>query len=483
MLLISNISLFDIISNMKLYNTLTLKIEEFKPLNPSYVTLYTCGPTVYDYPHIGNMRTFVTYDILKRTLNYFEYKVKHVMNITDVGHLTGDDDTGEDKLEKGAKREKKSVLEIAKSYTNIFFKYMEELNISPPDITCKATEYISQMIELVKVLEQKGYTYETKNAVYFDISKFKNYGKLSKQNLKDKIKGARQEVYIDENKKNPADFALWMKTVGRFKMHELFWNSPWGKGFPGWHIECSAMALKHLGNTIDIHAGGVEHIPVHHENEIAQSESATGKPFVRYFIHCEHLHVYGKKMSKSLGNFFTLDDVINKGIEPLALRLLYLQTHYRQQMNFTWESAKAAQEAYSNLKEIILSLKKAALHNSMLSQESLIKIDKYNLEFDNSISNDLQLPKAIAVMWNMIKSDISAQDKLELLLKFDQVLGLKLNEVKDYKISDKIKSLLKEREQARKDGDYDKSDEIRRKIKEMGFEIKDKPQGFEIKKI
>jgi len=468
---------------MKLYNTLTRNIEEFKPLNPPNVTFYTCGPTVYDYPHIGNMRTFVTYDILKRTLNFFEYKVKHVMNITDVGHLTGDDDTGEDKLEKGAEREKKSVLEIAQFYTNIFYKYIEELNITLPDITCKATEYINEMIELVKVLEQKGYVYETKNAVYFDISKFKNYGKLSKQKLEDKIKGARQEVYIDENKKNPADFALWMKTVGRFKKHELFWNSPWGNGFPGWHIECSAMALKHLGNTIDIHAGGVEHIPVHHENEIAQSESATGKPFVRYFIHCEHLHVYGKKMSKSLGNFFTLDDVKNKGIEPLALRFLYLQTHYRQQMNFTWESAQAAQEAYRNLKEIILSLKKTALHNSILSQENLKKIDKYNLEFDNSISNDLQFPKAIAVMWNMIKSDISAKDKLELLLKFDQVFGLGLNKVKDYEISDKIKSLLKERERARKDRDFDKSDEIRRKIKEMGFEIKDKLQGFEIKKI
>ena len=468
---------------MKLYNTLTRNTEEFKPLNPPNVTFYTCGPTVYDYPHIGNMRTFVTYDILKRTLNFFEYKVKHVMNITDVGHLTGDDDTGEDKLEKGAEREKKSVLEIAQFYTNIFYKYIEELNITLPDITCKATEYINEMIELVKVLEQKGYVYETKNAVYFDISKFKNYGKLSRQKLEDKIKGARQEVYIDENKKNPADFALWMKTVGRFKKHELFWNSPWGNGFPGWHIECSAMALKHLGNTIDIHAGGVEHIPVHHENEIAQSESATGKPFVRYFIHCEHLHVYGKKMSKSLGNFFTLDDVKNKGIEPLALRFLYLQTHYRQQMNFTWESAQAAQEAYRNLKEIILSLKKTALHNSILSQENLKKIDKYNLEFDNSISNDLQFPKAIAVMWNMIKSDISAKDKLELLLKFDQVLGLGLNKVKDYEISDKIKSLLKERERARKDRDFDKSDEIRRKIKEMGFEIKDKLQGFEIKKI
>ena len=215
---------------MKLYNTLTRNTEEFKPLNPPNVTFYTCGPTVYDYPHIGNMRTFVTYDILKRTLNFFEYKVKHVMNITDVGHLTGDDDTGEDKLEKGAEREKKSVLEIAQFYTNIFYKYIEELNITLPDITCKATEYINEMIELVKVLEQKGYVYETKNAVYFDISKFKNYGKLSKQKLEDKIKGARQEVYIDENKKNPADFALWMKTVGRFKKHELFLEFSLGKG-------------------------------------------------------------------------------------------------------------------------------------------------------------------------------------------------------------------------------------------------------------
>ena len=312
---------------MKLYNTLTRKTEEFTPQNFPFVKFYACGLTVYDYAHIGNMRTYTNNDILKRTLNYLGYKVCHVMNITDVGHLTGDDDTGEDKLEKGAQKSGQTVWEVAQFYTDFFTQTLKELNIVMPDYMPKATDHVKEMIELNKTLEKKGYTYETSQALYFDVTKFKNYGQLSGQKLEEKLKGARQEVYLDPEKKNSADFALWFKRTGRFKNHSMHWESPWGDGFPGWHIECSAMSMKYLGETIDIHSGGVDHIAVHHENEIAQSEAVTGKLFVKYWFHNAFLLVNDEKMSKSKGNFYTIDDIKKRGIEPMAIRYLFLQTH------------------------------------------------------------------------------------------------------------------------------------------------------------
>lgn len=467
---------------MKLYNTLSRKIEEFKPLNPPNVSLYTCGPTVYDYTHIGHMRTYVNNDILKRTLIFLGYKVKHVMNITDVGHLTGDDDWGEDKLEKGAKKTGKTVWEVAKFYTDFYFQTTDALNILRPDIICKATDHIKKMLQLINQLEKKGFTYKTKEAVYFDTSKFVYYGKLSGQKLEEKLKGARDDVYLDPGKKNPTDFALWFFRVGRFKDHTMHWDSPWSDGFPGWHIECSAMSMKYLGETIDIHTGGVDHIPLHHENEIAQSEGATGKPFVRFWFHNNFLMVNNQKMSKSLNNFYTVDDLKKHEIEPLAIRYLFLQSHYRQILNFTWQSAKAAQEGLNKLRNIIIDLKK---NNSLTRQSvnSLTKSTSFRESFIKRLENDLQTSEAIAVMWKMLRSDLSHKQKLELFFNFDQVLGLKLDEVKEKKIPKEIIKLAEERLQARKIGDFKKSDELRKKIELKDYGILDTKEGFKIRKI
>ncbi|MEK7070566.1 MAG: cysteine--tRNA ligase, partial [Patescibacteria group bacterium] len=376
------------------------------------------------------------------------YKVTEVMNITDVGHLTGDGDEGEDKLEKGALKSGKTVWEVAEFYTKFFLDTVKQMNILPPYRLVKATDHIEDMIQLIKRLQEKECTYETKEAIYFDISKFKSYGKLSGQKLEEKKQQAREDVHIDVEKKHPADFALWFKRVGRFANHTMHWSSPWGDGFPGWHIECSAMSMKYLGETIDIHAGGIDHIPVHHENEIAQSEAATGKPFAQIWFHNEFLLIDGKKMSKSLENFFTIDDVVKKGVEPMALRLLFLQTHYRKQMNFTWESAKAAREAYSKLEHHVMALKSPTQRTS-LSQEKLSTVDELRKQFFDALDNDLQTPQAIAVMWEVIKSNIPSQDKLDLVLEFDQVLGLKLNEIQDEIIPIEIQELVNQREAAR----------------------------------
>lgn len=469
---------------MKLYNTLTRKIEEFKPLNYPIVSFYSCGPTVYDYTHIGHMRTYVNNDLLKRTLKYLGYQVKHVMNITDVGHLTGDDDRGEDKMEKGSKKIGKTVWEVAKFYTDYFFKTIESLNIEKSKIICEATKHIKEMIDLIKILQDKGFTYETKEAVYFDISKFKSYGKLSGQKLEEKIKGAREEVHIDPGKKHPADFALWFKRVGRFKDHTMHWNSPWGDGFPGWHIECSAMSMKYLGETIDIHAGGVDHIPVHHENEIAQSEGATEKTFVKYWFHNNFLMVNNQKMSKSLGNFYTLDDLKNHNIEPLALRYLFLQSHYRTIMNFTWESAESAQEGFNNLKNKIREFKQKAKKVSFSqsdTQESDIKINNFRKQFKSAVSNDLQIPEAFSVLWNVVKSDLKPIFKLNLIYEFDQVFGLKLSE-SDYTIPPEITELANKRLKLRKQKKFKEADELRKIIEEKGYIIEDNNFSYTIKK-
>ena len=465
---------------MRLYNTLSRSIEKFKPLNPSLVTLYTCGPTVYDYTHLGHMRKYTMDDVLKRTLIYPGYHVKHVMNITDVGHLTGDDDTGEDKLEKGAKKQQKTVWEVARFYTDFFSKTMKALNITPPDITCRATDHIPQMIKLIQTLEINGHTYQTKEAVYFDVTTFPNYGRLSKQKLTEKLSGVRAEVRVDPQKKHPADFALWFKSVGRFKDHSMHWESPWGDGFPGWHIECSAMSMAYLGESIDIHTGGVDHIGVHHENEIAQSESASGKPFVHYWVHHAFLNVKNEKMSKSKDNFFTIEDVQKKGIDPLSLRLLFMQTHYRQEMNFSWKAAKAANDAFRKLQDTRGGL--AAEFKNLATEAPDQTSVPYKTSFQQALANDLQTPKAIATLWEMLKSPLDSAEKLKLLDDFDQVLGLKLKTTKETEIPKKVLQLAKDRQYAKNNNNFALADALRKEIESQGYKIEDTHGVYKIRK-
>ncbi len=470
---------------MKLYNTLTRNIEELPtPEMKKSLSFYACGPTVYDETHIGHMRKYTMDDILKRSLTYAGYDVKHVMNITDVGHLSGDDDSGEDKLEKGAKKHGKTVWDVAKYYTEKFFETTDALNIIRPEKVVKATDHIKQMIDLIKKLEEKGYTYETAEAVYFDVTKFPEYGKLSGQKLEDKKQAVREEVNIDPHKKHPADFALWFKRVGRFADHTMHWYKigdhpiPYGDGFPGWHIECSAMSMDALQTAqIDIHSGGIDHIPVHHENEIAQSEAATGKkPFVKYWVHHAFLNVTDEKMSKSKGNYYTLHDVTDHAIDPLAMRYLFLQTHYRQEMNFTWEAAQGAQEAYNKLKNRYLMLS-GSTNDSGGGDDS-----EFKKRFMNALADDLNLSKALSVVWDLLKSDVSAKEQLVLLNKFDEVLGLKLSETKEEKIPNEILDLANLREKARLQKNFSRSDEIRKQIYEKGYTVEDTSEGFKIKK-
>ena len=467
---------------MKLYNTLTRQLETFQPLNPPVVTFYSCGPTVYDFTHIGHMRTYVNNDILKRTLTYLGYKVKHVMNVTDVGHLSGDDDSGEDKMEKGAKKFNKTVWEVAEFYTQFFLKTLTALNILSPNILCKATEHIEDMLQLINRLKQKGFAYETSEAVYFDVIKFKNYGKLSGQKMDEKIQAVRKDVNVNAQKKYPADFALWFKRVGRFADHTMHWSSPWGEGFPGWHIECSAMSMKYLGETIDIHSGGIDHIPVHHENEIAQSEAATGKPFVKYWFHNNFLTVDSQKMSKSLGNFYTTEDLEKNKIDPISLRLLFLQSHYRQPLNFTWQSARASQEAFSRLKEIALELKSS----NPLTREPInlsTKATVFQQQFKITLENDLQAPQAVAVMWGMLKSDIDNNEKYYLLMDFDKVFGLNLGKTIEEEVPVNIIKLAETRLEARRSKDFNMSDKLRIKIEKAGYKIEDLGNSYKIKKL
>jgi cysteinyl-tRNA synthetase len=403
------------------------------------------------------------------------------MNITDVGHLTSDEDAGEDKVEKGAIKSGKTVWELTSFYTDIFFNTMKQLNVLEPAVVCKATDHVQDMIDLIKILEEKGITYVTEEAVYFDVTKFSDYGRLSRQDLLEKQKGVRPEVVVDPNKKNPADFALWFKRQGRFANHTMHWDSPWGDGFPGWHIECSAMSMKYLGPTIDIHTGGVDHIPVHHENEIAQSEAATGKQFVRLWLHHNHLHVDGEKMSKSKENFYTLEDVVAHGIDPKSLRLLFLQTHYRQPMNFTWNAAKGAHETYKRLKEYILAFRKQN-SRTMMTEDKLSMIDHYQLKFRLALENDLQTPQALAIMWDLVKSNVTSEDKLDQLYEFDRVLGLGLREMTADVIPDEIKALAKQRQQKRAQKEYEAADVIRQDIEHKGYIVEDVGSSFKLKK-
>ena len=472
---------------MKLYNSLTRSIEGFTPINPPSVSLYTCGMTVYDFAHIGHGRKYVGDDILRRTLSRFGYQVKHVQNVTDVGHLSSDADEGEDKMEKGAKKYGKTVWEVAQFYTDHFYESMDALRVLRPTIVCKATEHISDQIALISKLLEKGLAYDTPEAVYFDVTKFAGYAELfGRQKLEDKKAGVREAVVEGEHKKHAADFALWFKRVGRFADHAMHWDSPWEDGFPGWHIECSAMSMKYLGDSIDIHTGGIDHIPVHHPNEIAQSEGATGKPFVRVWLHYNFLRVDGKKMSKSLGNFYTIEDVVQKGVNPLALRYFYLTAHYRSELNFTWEALSAAGSALKELQGQVRTLRSQLQKRNALSDEKLEKIDAFRLRFDEALANDMNTPQALAVVWELLKSNITSQDKYELILDFDEVLGLGLAEVKEAVVEavpDDIQELLMKREALRKAKKYQESDDIRKELQQKGYEIEDRPEGATVKKI
>lgn len=459
---------------IKLYNTLTRKKEFFKPIKKGRVGIYTCGPTVYSSAHIGNLKAYIFADILKRVFLYNKYKVKHVMNVTDVGHLTSEADEGEDKIEKAARKEHKTAKEIAEYYWQIFQEDFKKLNIIKPDIWCKATGHIKEQIELIKKLEKKGYTYRTSDGIYFNTSKFKNYGELA--NLKKQKLQAGKRISLGK-KKNITDFALWKFSPsissGQAKRQQE-WNSPWGIGFPGWHIECSAMSMKYLGEHFDIHTGGIDHIPIHHTNEIAQSEAATGKKFVNYWLHGEFLTFKGRKVSKSTGGLFTISDLKEKGFNPLAFRYLTLITHYRDPLRFSLESLQSAQEAYNRLKNIIWKNKDKGIKKEYLK------------EFQKAINDDLNMPKALSILWKMARDKEPARNasKLSCLAgEMDEVFGLDLLKKEKIEIPDKIEKFVAEREQARKQKNWQKSDEIRNKIKSLGYLIEDMPKGPKIKKI
>ena len=464
---------------MKLYNTMSRRIEEFVPIKENRVSMYCCGPTVYNYAHIGNLRTFIFEDILKRTFLFDGYEVKHVMNITDVGHLTGDGDDGEDKLGKRSRETGESVWDIAAFYTKAFFKDEEDLNIIRPDIVCKATDHIQDMINLIKVLEEKGHTYTSGGNVYFSIDTIPDYGKLAGQSQDEKMSGAR--IAVDGNKRNPKDFVLWF-TNSKFGEQAMMWDSPWGRGYPGWHIECSAMSMKYLGPHFDIHCGGIDAIPVHHTNEIAQSEAATGTKWVNYWCHGEFLLNDKGKMSKSSGEFLTLPVVVSHGYNALDYRYFCLSGHYRTQLKFSWEALDHAKAAREKLVSTVSSLKKNDPSKTLGD-----KAQSYYDSFSSAMNNDLRAPEALAQMWLMLKdNDVTDGEKLSLLYSFDGILGLELDKVeakKDEKVgSDEEWKLVEERALAKKNKDWARADEIRAELLGRGFIVKDTPSGAILEK-
>lgn len=459
--------------DLTLYNTKTRSVETFTPLAAPAVTMYACGPTVYDKTHIGHMRKYIGDDILRRTLTYLGYHVTHVMNITDVGHLTNDSDDGTDKFEAKAELEGKSVWDIAAHYTDVFHRSMMAVNVLPPTTEVKATDHIDSMIALVQTLMEKGFAYETDAAIYFDVSKDPNYGSLSGQKLADKLTAARADVISDSDKRHPADFALWFKRVGRFEHHTMYWQSPWGAGFPGWHIECSAMAMQYLGETIDIHTGGIDHIPVHHENEIAQSECATGHQFVRYWVHYDFLTVDGEKMSKSKQNFYTIEDIVEHNIDPLAVRLLAMSASYRKPLNFTWDALATAHTSLRKLQSF-----------AALQKEAGSAIDSYKDSFTQALCDDINTAKALAVVWELLSdTTVTNPDKWATLLSMDEVLGLGLDMVpkkQEKVITDEAHELIAARDLARASKDFAVSDELRTKLESLGYEVLDTPAGTKL---
>lgn len=469
---------------MRLFNTLSRSTEEFTPIQEKQVGIYACGFTVYDYTHLGHLRKYSMDDVLVRLLRYEGYAVKFVQNITDVGHLASDADTGEDKLEKGAKKYGQSVWDIAKKFEDYFFYSMDTMGNLRPDVSCRATAHIDEQVELVKTLEEKGFTYIIEgDGVYFDTGKLDDYGKLAgltPEKIEQLRGGARVELI--EGKRNVTDFALW-KFERPGENRAMVWESPWAKrGFPGWHIECSAMSMEYLGDQFDIHTGGIDHIDIHHTNEIAQSEAATGKiPFVKYWVHHNHLRVENEKMSKSLGNFFTIDDVKERSFAPQALRLLFLGSHYRSELNFTWDSLAAAQTAWEKLVRLLTEIKTSEPASELSEQAQQL-----SREFWDAMGDDLDTPKALATFWKVVKSNLKPAEIFTLLLDFDQVLGLGLSTLDSNQnlamqpqaiplaeLPEPIQELVQEREQARAEKNWEKADRLRVELKKQGYNIED----------
>jgi cysteinyl-tRNA synthetase len=469
-------------SMLSIYNSLTKKIESFEPNNPSLVTLYACGPTVYDYAHIGNFRTYIATDIVVRTLQYMGYSTNYVMNITDVGHLTSDSDTGEDKLEKGAKREGKSAWDIAKFYENAFLSDWKKLHLIEPNYRPKPTELIKEQIVMVQELIDKGYGYIIDDGVYFDTSKSSSYGFLAGQTLEELKAGARIEINIQ--KRNPLDFALW-KFSPKGEKRQMEWSAPWGPkgenvpymGFPGWHIECSVMSRKYLGDQIDIHTGGIDLLPIHHTNEIAQSEAVTGKiPFVKYWIHGGWLLVENEKMSKSKGNFYRLQDLIDKGFDSMSLRYLFFTGHYRKPLNLTLEALGNAQKSYEELKNRIVQISDVGI----TTQTEQTK--PYKKKFEDALSHDFNTPQALAVLWEVLRSNLAQEEKKWLCLDFDTIFGFGFSDMQKtiIDIPQDIQLLANKRGEYRRDKEFSKADEMRKLIQSKGFDIIDTPEGSKI---
>ena len=452
------------------YNTLTKKKELFIPIEKGKVRMYSCGPTVYKDATIGNMRTNLFQDTLRRVLRYNGYELKHAMNITDVGHLVSDGDKGEDKMLKSAREEHKTPLQIAEYYTKLFFRDLERLNIETPEIICKATDHIKEMLELVQKIMERGYAYETSTAIYFDVSKLDEYGILSGVNLREQKAGARVEV--DPEKRNPYDFALWIKAP---ENHLMKWDSPWGPSYPGWHIECSTMSTKYLGEVFDIHTGGIDLIPTHHENEIAQSKGACGKIPAHYWMHGEYLLINGGKMSKSLGNVYLLDDIINKGYDPLVYRLFNFSCHYRGKLNFTWEGIESASVALDRLRD---GYQKHLAGTAEVSDEIINDMEN---RFHQAINDDLNMPLAMSVVWEAVKYADKSPKIAKLLEKFDTVLGIKITEKEEQEaIPEEILELVEQRKKARQEKNWAESDRLRDLISEKGYAVKDTKEGMEV---
>ena len=454
------------------YNTMTHKKEEFIPIDDKEVRIYSCGPTVYKDATIGNMRTNIFQDNLRRTLEYNGFKVKQAMNITDVGHLVSDGDEGEDKMIKSAKQEGKTPLEIAEYYTKLFFRDLERLNIEIPEIICKATDNIQDMLKVVEELVKKGYAYETSTAIYFDVSKLDKYPVLSNLDVENQKAGARVEV--DKEKRNPHDFAVWIKAP---ENHLMKWDSPWGPSYPGWHIECSVMSQKYLGEVFDIHTGGIDLIPTHHENEIAQSKGMCGKVPANYWMHGEFLLINGGKMSKSLGNVYLLQDIVDRGYDPLVYKLFCYSIQYRKKLNFTWEGMDSAKVSLDRLRD--------AYQKHLEGNEEIedTEIEKYRNSFTEAINDDLNMPVAMSVVWEVAKTSKKSKKLADLLKEFDKVLGLNIDFVQKEEVPEEIKELLEIRQKARENKDWAESDKIRDLIKEKGYIVKDSKEGQTIEKI
>ncbi len=470
---------------LRLYNTLGRSLQAFEPIQAGKVGFYGCGPTVYNFAHIGNLRAYVFDDIVARSLRYLGYEVTHVMNITDVGHLSGDDDTGEDRMVKTAAERNKSVMEIADFYTKVFMEDCARLNIIKPDVVCKATAHVADMIGLIKRIEANGFTYQAGGNLYFDVSKFPSYGQLAMLKLDELQAGSRIEV--DANKRNPQDFVLWF-TKSKFENQALMWDSPWGRGYPGWHIECSAMSMKYLGQSFDIHAGGIDHIPVHHTNEIAQSEAATGKKWVNYWLHNEFLVMGAGKMSKSKGGFLTLKVLVDAGYDPLDYRYFLLGGHYRSQLQFSYEALDSAKASRKSLVERVLALREKVpvggagpTPAASLCATAAARIST----FRTAIEDDLSTPRAIAELWGVLRDQgVPAADALGAAFDMDRVLGLGLEKLElvtaapvDVALDAEVQALIAERAEAKKARDFARADAIRNGLKDRGIILEDGPAG------